>query len=362
MPTVIPTKRCNLRCRHCMRSTFASDFLDVSLYDKFVRDVLLNYGPQADGWTYTGGEPTLHPEIGELLEINGKYNVKGSIMTNGQYMPGIENVIKTKQHVSFIRLSIDGHTAEINDAIRGEGSFDECIIAIKEYVKNGVNIGLGVTVHDDNIDAIEECIILGRSLAVSSVNIWCTQQWVEVSSNDARTKSLKKGEDVTWTEETTQKYNEQRQILINKYKSYFRNGVSISGKFANPVLNRHWVCENFSNNPRFPRNIANRIVLLPDGLISACCDLYDVNYNPRKYAVSPFCEEPVSDILGNFNTQSIDEILAYKRQHFNRLAVKRERDLDAGLLVDGRDNVCTNCAYYHYQPASNSKIIPINIG
>ena len=81
-----------------------------------------------------------------------------------------------------------------------------------------------------------------------------------------------------------------------------------------------------------------------------------------EYADSTFCEEPVSDILGNFNTQTIDEILAYKRQHFNRLASKRERDLDAGLLVNGRDNVCTNCAYYHYQPASDSKIIPIQIG
>lgn len=360
MPTIIPTKRCNLRCRHCMRSTFASDFLDINLYDKFIKDVLLTYGPPGDGWSYTGGEPTLHPEIGKLLATNGKYNTKASIMTNGQFMPGIEQVIKNKLHVSFIRLSIDGHNAEVNDVIRGEGSFDECITAIKEYVRNGVPIILGVTAHDDNIDTIEECILLGRSLAVGGVAIWCAQQWVEVASSDLRTKSLKKGEDITWTEETTKKLQTAQQGLIEKYKSYFRNGVTISGKFSNPGLNRNWVCENFSDDARAPRNIARRIVLLPDGLISACCDLYDVNYNPRKYDASPFCEEPVSDILGDFSKQDLDEILLYKRRHFTKLAARRVRDLDAGLLVNGRENLCTNCAYYHYQPSS--KIIPIIAG
>ena len=360
MPTAIPTKRCNLRCRHCMRSTFASEFLDPGLWDKLMHDVLLNYGPQADGWTYTGGEPTLHPEIGELLKINGKYNVKSSIMTNGQYMPGIENVIKNKQHLNRIRLSIDGPNAWVNDSIRGNGSFDECIAAVREYVNNDIKIGLGVTAHDDNMDSIESCIILARSLGVSSVSIWGLQQWVEVSSSENRTKSLKKGEDVTWTQDSEKKYNEQRQFLINKYKPFFKDGVFISGKFAIPQLDKSWVCENFSNDPKFPRNIANRIVLLPDGSISACCDLYDVNYNPQKYASSPFCEEPVSNILGNLNNQTIDEILAYKKQHFNKLADKRVRDLDAGLLTNGRDNMCTNCAYYHYQPAS-SKVIPITV-
>ena len=325
-----------------------------------MRDVLLNYGPQADGWCYTGGEPTLHPEFGELLKIHEKYNTTGSIMTNGQYMPGVENVLKNKHCVRFVRVSLDGHNAEVNDKIRGEGSYEQTVIAIKEYIKNGLNVGLGITIHEDNIDSIEESLLLGQSLGVNSINLWPVQQWVDVGSSNNRTKSLQHGEDIAWDEFTRQKYQESKKLLTNQYKKFFPRGINMSEKFANNNLGKHWTCENYSDDPKFPVNIANRIVLLPDGLISACCDLYDVNYNSHKYPGSPFCDEPDSDILGDLNTQTIDEILAYKRKHFEKLSAKRVRDLDAGLLIGGRNDMCTNCAYYHYQPAS-SKVIPITV-
>lgn len=360
MPVIVPTKRCNLRCRHCMRSTFASEFLDPGLHEKFINDVLINYGPQADNWAFTGGEPTLHPELGQLIDSYGKYRLKVSIMTNGQYDPGVELAIKHKQHLSFIRLSIDGPNPEINDPIRGEGSFNQALRACHNYIRNGVRVGLGVTAHEDNIDEIEQCIKLGQYLGVSSVAIWGTQQWVDVASSDTRTKSLKKGEDIEWDQNTDKKIAQAKLDLIKKYKDKFKFGLFISEKFNQSVLNDKWVCQNYSNDASRPVNPANRIVLLPDGLVSACCDLYDVNYNVEKYDPSPFCEKPVSDILGNFNNQSITDIIDFKKQQFAHLAERRKRDLDAGLLINGRENDCTNCAYYHYQPASNSKkIIPI---
>ena len=360
MPTLVPTKRCNLRCRHCMRATFASEFVDIGLWDKFMHDILLNHGPQQDEWTYTGGEPTLHPRIGDLLKVHEKYNTKGCIKTNGQYAPGVEAVIKNKQYVRFIRLSLDGPNTEINDKIRGPGSFDESIRSVKAYINNGINLGLGVTIHDDNVASIEEIILLGKSLGVNSMSLWSVQQWVEVNTSDNRTKSLKDNDDVSWDQSTRQKYLETRQEVLDKYRKFFPRGLRMTGKFSNVNLARHWSCENYSNNAKFPVNIANRLVLLPDGAISACCDLYDVNYNPHKYPASPFCDEPVSDILGNIKTQTLDEIVAYKKTHFEKLAVKRVRDLDAGLLVNGRDDMCTNCAYYHYQPAKTNTI-PIRV-
>ena len=73
-----------------------------------------------------------------------------------------------------------------------------------------------------------------------------------------------------------------------------------------------WVCENYSSDPAIKVDRERRIVLLPEGKVSSCCDLYDVNYNYSKFEASPFDENPVSDILGDFSKQSLEEILTQK--------------------------------------------------
>lgn len=364
MPIIVPTKRCNLRCNHCMRSTFASEFLDPGLHDKFVEDMTaIRRQPY---WCWTGGEPTLHPEMDELFQSYRKRNYKNAaIMTNGQIDWGVETVIKNKDVVNFIRLSLDGPTAEVNDKIRGVGSFDIALNSMKEYIKAGIPVSLGVTVHEENLDLAEACFELALSQGANGITIWGNQQWVDVNSSENRTKSLKTTkEDIEWTEETSKRIRALSAQLNKKYKPKFKGGATVSTKFDSPKAYPKWVCENYSNDPAVKVDRERRIVLLPEGKVSSCCDLYDVNYNYSKFEASPFDENPVSDILGDFSKQSLEEILVQKDKTFAELARRRKRDSAAGLLKDGRENICTNCAYYHYQPSkskTDSKLLNIPI-
>lgn len=352
MPIIIPTKRCNLRCNHCMRSTFASDFLDIGLHDKFVGDMTaIRRQPY---WSWTGGEPTLHPDMDSLIQSYRKRNYKNvSLMTNGQIDWGVETIIKNKDVVTYIRLSLDGPTAEINDKIRGVGSFDRAVNSVKEYIKAGFKLSLGVTVHEDNISAMEECFELGLKLGTSGVSIWGNQQWVEVASSDSRTKSLKHDtKDIEWDRQTTLKLEKRKHEIYKKYRPKFTGVVGISNKFSNDNTKENWVCENYSNNPAVNVDRERRIVLLPDGKVSACCDLYDVNYNHTKFDKNCIEEDPVNDILGDLTKQTLEEVLVQKDKNFKELARRRQRDAIMGFLKNGRENVCTNCAYYHYEKST----------
>jgi len=338
-----------------MRSTFASEFLDVGLHERFIEDMTaIRRQPY---WSWTGGEPTLHPEMDELFKSYRKRNYKNvSIMTNGQILPGVETVIKNKDVIGFVRLSLDAPHRELNDQIRGEGSYDIAISSIKEYIKSGIPLSIGVTVHDDNLEIIEDSFKLGLELGAVSVNVWGNQQWVDVSSSDNRTKSLKKGKkDVAWTEQTSKRLQQLTDELISKYKPKFKGGVGISNKFDKPRTFPNWICENYSTDQKYYQvDRERRIVLLPEGQVSSCCDLYDVNFNYSKFEPSPFDEEPINNILGDFSKQSLEEILVQKDKNFQELARRRKRDSSFGLLKGERGNVCTNCAYYHYQPSKSS--------
>lgn len=357
MPIIVPTKRCNLRCNHCMRSTFASDFLDPGLHDKFIADIIAINRKQPWGWT--GGEPTLHPDMDSLLESYRKRNIRTlSIMTNGQIDWGVETVIKNKDVVNFIRLSLDGPNAEVNDKIRGAGTFDRSLDSIKEYVKSGIKIAIGVTVHNDNIETIEECFKLGMELGVDGVSVWGNHQWVDVSSSELRNKSLKKDfDDIEWNEETTQQLLKLKEELVKKYQPQFKGFVKISKKFNEAKVLPNWICGNYSTHPLFKVDREAGIILMPDGKVSICCDVYDVDYNELKFEANIFEEDPLNHIIGDLRTQTLEEVLVQKEKHFEELARRRRRDSLAGLLKNGRENICSNCAYYHYQPKNSAKSI-----
>lgn len=355
---VVPTKKCDLRCRHCMRSTFVSDYMDLGMFSRFVEDVESLKTPNLL-WTFTGGEPTVHPQIGEMFKILGDRGIRAHMVTNGQRPEGYEQVIQNKHGVRSVCISFDSPIEELNDKTRGKGAYKKAIAAVKAYQKSGsIIVTLGFVVHDENVHTVKQCLDFAKELRVSSVSIWSFQQWVSnVSSDGSKYKSLRTTDDLGWSAEAREEYNRQRQHIASELMNNYKPMVVILGdKFEKDDTRMSWPTGHYClNNPEKAPTI-ERLVLLPDGKVSLCCDLYDVDYNYTKYE-SVFEEEPLSDIMGDYSTQPLSEILAYKENHFKILRKRRQRDAKLGLLKNGRENACTNCAYYHYQPPP-SKVKP----
>ncbi|MBM3249052.1 MAG: radical SAM protein [Candidatus Omnitrophica bacterium] len=127
------TDVCNLRCRHCYQDNFT---LKNDLDWNGLKTVCDNIFDALNSWnkkgliTLTGGEPLVKKELIPLLEyLNEAKEIKElNIISNITLMDDrkIDELKKFKK-LKKIKFSLEGITPEINDSIRGKGTFKTII-------------------------------------------------------------------------------------------------------------------------------------------------------------------------------------------------------------------------------------------
>jgi len=117
------TYACNLACAHCLSSSGRRDPRELSTAEaKAVIDELermevfyVNIG---------GGEPTVRSDFWELVDYATAHKVGVKFSTNGvKISPAIAQRLAASDYVD-VQISLDGATAEVNDYVRGVGSYD----------------------------------------------------------------------------------------------------------------------------------------------------------------------------------------------------------------------------------------------
>lgn len=136
---VHPTNRCNLKCRHCWERR-AEREIGMSIYDKTAEvseERLLRLVDEAAEmgvreWTLVGGgEPMVRDElvIEMCTRIHG-HGMRANLHTNGTRFKQEHFERLIAAGLDRIRVSIDGPTQEMNDAVRG-GGFDRAVSNLK---------------------------------------------------------------------------------------------------------------------------------------------------------------------------------------------------------------------------------------
>jgi len=145
------TTRCNLNCRHCYINTHqhGNETLPLDVVERW-----LNLFCQREGkanLVLLGGEPTLHPQLADIVKTARKlaYN-SVTIDTNGYLFHDILSKVEPVD-VDYISFSLDGATAATNDKIRGPGSFDTCLRGIRDACTAGFDVSVIFTVSRANI-------------------------------------------------------------------------------------------------------------------------------------------------------------------------------------------------------------------
>ncbi|MEU5880540.1 mycofactocin radical SAM maturase [Spirillospora sp. NPDC047279] len=130
------TYACNLSCVHCLSSSGRRDPRELTtaeckaLIDEFERMQVfyVNIG---------GGEPTVRPDFWELVDYATAHRVGVKFSTNGvKITPEIAGRLAASDYVD-VQISLDGATAEVNDAVRGAGSYDTAIRAMERLAEAG---------------------------------------------------------------------------------------------------------------------------------------------------------------------------------------------------------------------------------
>ena len=126
------TNACNLNCIMCGRN--AADFKPTV----FDMDVFRSFEPLMDiveevtlmGW----GEPTIHPNFIEMLEIINKHSARKYFCSNGMNLKKIKNAI-FDYNVDVFAVSLDGATDETNSRIRRGSKIDQITEDLKDIVR-----------------------------------------------------------------------------------------------------------------------------------------------------------------------------------------------------------------------------------
>lgn len=117
------TYACNLECAHCLSSSGRRDprELNTAQCETVINELqrmkvfYVNIG---------GGEPTMRQDFWHLLQYAVDHQVGVKFSTNGSQITPERAAFLARTDYVDVQVSLDGATAEVNDYVRGPGSFD----------------------------------------------------------------------------------------------------------------------------------------------------------------------------------------------------------------------------------------------
>lgn len=162
------TNKCNLNCVHCRVSDMRNepDFSKKELAD-IIRQIIdlrvLNV-------SISGGEPLMRKDFFAIIDkLNSKSNIAISLNTNGTLVT--KDIAKrlAASGLWLYKVSLDGASPKVNDAIRGNGAFVRAYRGIENLVAKGCSVVIATAITRLNYQDAEKIVLLGKKLGVRCI-------------------------------------------------------------------------------------------------------------------------------------------------------------------------------------------------
>ncbi|MCF8068249.1 MAG: radical SAM protein [Desulfobacterales bacterium] len=175
--------QCNLKCRHCYINPEQHGNQKLTL--QTIREWLAIFAKKNKNANviFLGGEPTLHPDLAPAIKEARQLGYSSiTVDTNGYLFHDIiDNV--TPDDVDYFSFSLDGATPEVNDPLRGVGSYDACTKGVRTAVSKGFDASMIFTVSRENIHDLMNMPLLLNKLGIKRFFI----QIIGIRGNPAKT-------------------------------------------------------------------------------------------------------------------------------------------------------------------------------
>jgi hopanoid biosynthesis associated radical SAM protein HpnH len=140
-----PLFRCNLACAGCGKIQYPAHVLKQQLTPEECFKAVDECG--APVVSIPGGEPLMHPQIGEIVEglvARKKYIY---LCTNALLLKEKLNLFKPSKYLSF-SVHVDGEREHHDFSVCREGGYDLAVEGIREAVKRGFRVTTNTTLFD----------------------------------------------------------------------------------------------------------------------------------------------------------------------------------------------------------------------
>jgi mycofactocin radical SAM maturase len=150
------TYACNLSCVHCLSASGRRDPRELTTQECYdIVDELQRM--QVFYVNIGGGEPTVRPDFWDIVDYATSHDIGVKFSTNGVRITDEVAVRLAANDYVDIQISLDGATPEVNDAIRGAGSFDLAIRALERLSAAGMDrLKISVVCTRTNIPQLDE--------------------------------------------------------------------------------------------------------------------------------------------------------------------------------------------------------------
>lgn len=155
--TFLQTIRCNLRCKHCCvadMNTINYKNMDIESAKLALKRCYEIMDSGKKGVSFLGGEPFCGDHFIELLIYASDLGFNVGLSTNATLID--ENFAKLAGERNFnVQISLDGIDKKTHESVRGIGTWNKAITAIKLLKKYHVDVQTNFVYHKGNIDEIE---------------------------------------------------------------------------------------------------------------------------------------------------------------------------------------------------------------
>ena len=167
------TNICNLHCSYCLRDEDALYHTTANfLSPEFLQQTIVG-AREAMAIThvsFTGGEPTLHPQFDRILDVAAENNLTVSFVTNGWRIERIwPTLLSHKNSIGRIGFSLDGITRESHDHWRGEGSFVRIVKGFSLCHAQGIPFSVKIALRPDTIVNLEQIAMFSARMGAAAL-------------------------------------------------------------------------------------------------------------------------------------------------------------------------------------------------
>ncbi|MCJ7479233.1 MAG: radical SAM protein [Candidatus Nanohaloarchaeota archaeon QJJ-7] len=149
------TYRCNFDCRYCNLPEKADRDEELST-DKVLERLEEMGGEGVRRISFSGGEPLLREDIGEILDKAQEEGITATMNTNGTLIP---HRIDDIRNADLLKVSIDG-PEEVHSRYRQD--FEKVMDGVETAREEGIPVTLATTFTEANVDHLEEMVEIAQ--------------------------------------------------------------------------------------------------------------------------------------------------------------------------------------------------------
>ncbi|MCW4029313.1 MAG: radical SAM protein [Candidatus Bathyarchaeota archaeon] len=160
------THDCNLRCLHC--SVDGGTKKEKIPKEKIIEILNQLHALGVFRVSFTGGEIFTYEDIFDILEYTNKLGLFFSIKTNGTLFD--REIVKRLREFSpsSIEISLDGHTSELHEMIRGRDTFNKTVNTIRMLESNEMPVCIYTVMHKALLPEIPSMLAFLQDIGIKT--------------------------------------------------------------------------------------------------------------------------------------------------------------------------------------------------